>query len=183
MAIELTEQARNVAMRALKLLVSRANRGNVEQAIRLTDMLIEEAAEIAAERDAPRLTKKVVEARQKQDQAKGLFDRGNYENAFKMTLRARNILKDALGSIKQALNENEIQATLVETDDVLSRLRDALADSDDAVATELYVSALARQEKAWESFRENRLRAALANTKLARKLARRAMRQLNDEEI
>lgn len=182
-AVEMTERARDTAMRALKMLASRVNQDNVERALGLTDALLQEATSVAVERDAPRLQKKIEQARDIQRTAHEQYSNGNYENALRATLRARNVVKDALGAVKQTLNQGDVNAALVETDDVLARLNDALAGSENELATQLYTRALANQEKAWNALRQDQLRAAIANTKLARRLARRATRQLNDEEL
>ncbi len=182
-ALELTRRARQLATRALKLLATRANRENVQQAIRLTDMLVAEAKEILARRDVQRLQRKIEQAEELQREAKRRFERGNFERALNLTLKARRLLREALTSVKQVLNKREVRRTLVETDEILARLRGALEGSDSDGAPELYKRARANQEKAWREFDDDRLRAALAHTKLARRLARNALRQLRDDDL
>ncbi|MEE9271093.1 MAG: hypothetical protein V3V49_12630 [Candidatus Krumholzibacteria bacterium] len=182
-ALELTRRARQLATRALKMLATRANRENVQQAIRLTDMLVAEAKEILARRDVQRLQRKIEQAEDLQREAKRRFERGNFERALNLTLKARRLLREALASVKQVLNKREVRRALVETDEILARLKGALEGSDSDIAPELYKRARANQEKAWREFDDDRLRAALAHTKLARRLARNALRQLRDDDL
>ncbi len=182
-ALELTRRARQLATRALKMLATRANRENVQQAIRLTDMLVAEAKEILAHRDVQRLQRKIEQAEDLQREAKRRFERGNFERALNLTLKARRLLREALASVKQVLNKREVRRALVETDEILARLKGALEGSDSDIAPELYKRARANQEKAWREFDDDRLRAALAHTKLARRLARNALRQLRDDDL
>jgi hypothetical protein len=182
-ALELTRRARQLATRALKLLTGRANRENTQQAIRLTDMLIAEAKEILERRDVQRLQRKIEQAEELQREARRRFERGNFERALNLTLKARRLLREALASVKQALNKREVRQALVETDELLARLAGALEGSDSDVAAELFERARANQEKAWRDFNNNRLRAALAHTKLARRLARNALRQLRNDDL
>lgn len=181
LALDLTRRSRNLAMRVLKMLASLANRENVEGAIRLTDMLILEAKEMVADRDARRLQKRIEQAEEIQREAKRRFEHGDYQRALKLTLKARGVLREALGSIKQILNKREVRQALLETDEILDRLGAALEASDNKTAADLYERASANQKKAWREFRNDRLRAALAHTRLARRLARSALRRLRDD--
>ena len=183
LALEMTQTARRLAVRVTRMLGTGTNRDNVEEAIRLTDMLLGQARDIVSERDAHELARRIEQATNLQTKAKDEFQRGHYENALNLTLRSRSILRDALGTIKKAMDPEEVRATMVQTDEVLARLREALADSDNSAATDIFVRASSQQEKAWDELNQGRLRAALAHTKLARRLARRAFRELNGDEL
>jgi hypothetical protein len=168
-------------MRGMKLFASMANNKNVEKAIRLTDVLLREAGEIVKEREADRLLKRIGQADGLQSQAKQQFENGSYEQALKLTLRAREILKDALNATKADLSREDVEPTLRGTDKLLARMKEPISRSGDELAADLFDRAHAKQDKAWQELRQNKLRAALAYTRLARKLANRAFRQITNE--
>ena len=183
LALELTRRSRRMAMRVLQMLSGRPNLQNVEQAIQLTDMLLLEAKEIALARNADNLLNRIERAERTQREARLQFDQGRLERALNLTLRARKILTDAVGAVKQALHKPEVRKALTQTDELLSRLAAALEGSDNGPAGQLFERARVNQDKAWREFRNDRLRAALAHTKLARRLARRALRQLGNDDM
>jgi len=181
-ALELTQQARRLAMRAAKIHGGSANNDNVDEALRLTDALLEEAIHIAREKAADRLGKQIDRAEQLQSDAKQQFANNNFDQALKMTLRSREILKDALDSIKSDLGRDDVEPALRGTDKLLSRLNEVLRDSDDDVARDLFKRAQSKQKNAWEELKDGRYRAALANTRVARKLANQAFRQIGYDD-
>ena len=158
-------------MRAMRTLAAGAGAENVEQAIRLTDALITEARDIANERGAERLLKHIDQAAGIQADARRSLQAGRNGQALKQTLRARELLKNALGSARPPLHRDDVRKTLVQTDSALDRLRNALDESGDETARDIYARALSQQEKAWEEFRRSELRAALAHTRLANMVA------------
>jgi len=179
-SIDLTRNARNLAMRALRLSSASANAENVERAIHLTDMLLEQALEgYDNSRD---VRDRVEQAGQLQNRAKTEFSSGEYERALKSTKRARRLLKDALGSIRSQLNPERVRTALGETDAVLINLRERLAGIDPGTANELLDRAMGQQDQAWRDFNNEKLRSSLAHTKLSRNLARRALRMLTNDE-
>ena len=182
-AIDLTRKSRNMAMRAFRLGTGETPSETVEQALQLTDMLLREAREIAAEKDSDRLDKHIEQAADMQMKAKEQFRQGNFDTALKLTLRARSVLKDALGDVRRDLNKDRVQAVLLETDGVLARLEEELSNSENDTAKEILGRAKSQQDRAWEEFDNDNLRAALAHTKLARNLARRASARDNDDEL
>lgn len=184
-AFELTQEARRIAatLRATELTRSTIDRQNVERALRLTDALILEARTIATRQDTRQLSERIERADKIQARATNHFERGDDDKALKMTKKARVILKDSLSAIKRELRAEDIQSTLRETDEILVRLKEAVGQSEDALANELFARAQSKQRRAWKEFEEEKLRAALANTRLARRLANRSFRQLGNERI
>ena len=182
LALELTQTARRLAMRAGRATEPGVNDDRVLQAIHLTDMLIEEAREIAVDRNVANLDRRIEQAVALQTRAKDQFQRGHDENALDLTMRARGILRDALADLKQDLDPERVRTTLVQTDEVLARLRAALGESDSESAKEIAARAVSQQQQAWQEYDGGRPRAALAHTKLARRLARRAFGEMNGDE-
>lgn len=182
-ALELSQQARATALRATKIYSSQANNDNVERALRLTGALIDEAREVAKERRSDEMLKDVDRAQQLQSDAKKQFAADNYDQALGLTLRAREILKDSLNAVKSDLNPADVEPTLRGTDKFLSGLNEEIKRSGNDVAKDLLARANQKQKVAWQSFRDNELRAALANTRLARKLGNRVLEQLENENL
>jgi hypothetical protein len=182
-ALELTHKARNIATRGLRLLASRVNAENVVRALRLTDGLLEQAKEIAGERDSDRLAARIEVAARIQAEARVQFEKGNYETALRMTLRARTQLKEGLGATARDLDEGDVEAALQETNGILERAGEEINNSGNELAEDVFARAQAKQERAWEAFRQGQLRSALANTRLARNLAKRAIALLQGNEI
>ena len=180
-ALELSRQARRIGMRAAKLYTTQPNDDNVARAVRLTDALLEEARVIAQDREADRLDDRIDQAAGIQDRAKRQLAGGNYDGALKLTREARDLLKDALGAIKSDLSRDDVEPTLRGTDRLLRRLKDVLDDADDDFAKDLYDRSRKKQRQAWSEFKDGRLRAALADTRLARQLANQAFRQIGYE--
>jgi hypothetical protein len=182
-AIELTQQSRRLAMRATKIYTSQANPENVAPALRFTDTLLGEARAIAAERKDDGLRRKVERAEQLQREAKQQFDAGDNDRALRLTLRAREVLRDALDSIKGEIGRNDVEPPLKGTDKFLRRVGEIVSRSDDELARDLLARARAKQETAWQAFRDSEFRNALANTRLARRLGNQALRQLGYEDL
>ncbi|UCG52114.1 MAG: hypothetical protein JSW58_00750 [Candidatus Latescibacterota bacterium] len=182
-AMEMTQNARRVAMRAVRLLGSETNRESVEQAIRLTNALLIQAREIASDRESPQLIKQIEHAEELQRRAENQLRESRYERALRLTLRARDILKNAIDIDKKMPDEKEVRGALSQTDDQLARLREDIAEAGNETAAEVFARAESQQEKAWDEFSRNRLRAALAHTRMARNLVRHARRLLDDTNI
>lgn len=182
MAADMTRKSRQIATRAFRMSVASDSEENVEQAIRLTDMLLLEARDLLADRGTGPLERHIDQAEKVQSEAKEQLRAGHFERALRSTLRARDILKDALGSVNKPPNRRQVREALVETDAVLGRLEDASSRADNGEVTGILRRAVSQQQRAWKDLEDDKLRSALAHTKLARNLARRAFRVLNDEE-
>lgn len=182
-AVELTLKSRGLAGHALRSLPFGVDKDNVEGAIELTEALIGEAEEMARERRSERFADRIEESRKKQARANSHYARGQYDQALKETLRARDILQEALGKFREGLNKERVRDTLSDTDALLAKLEEENSSTDDILAAEMKRRAQLQQEHAWREFEDDELRSALAYTKLARNMARRALRRLSNEDI
>lgn len=181
MALELSERARNLAMRGIRSLSSGASAENVERALELTDQLLDRAREMVGERDSDRADQRVRQAQELQDGAKEHYRQENYEQALRMTLRAREILKQGIAAGAHELDAGEVESALGGTDGIIARANETVSGSSNDVAKDLIVRAEAKQKRAREAFSDGRLREALANTRIARKLAQRAVDLANGD--
>ncbi len=182
LALEQTLRAREIALRVIKS--ARGGQGPSEdavaRAIEFTDGLLEHAMEMAREQDAERAHDALEQAVRLQNQAKDEFGKGEYGAAMRMTLRAREIAKRALGAMKKPMDAATVANTLAQTDAVIEQLRSRLEDSDNETAQALYERARDRQANARTALEAGELRRALALTRVARNLARRGLAEIGD---
>lgn len=174
-ALEFTQQARNRALRTMKILSSRTTRENVEQAITFSDGLLEKAEEMAGARDQNESRKRITEARSVQERAKESFARGEYDDALRFTQRARSLIREMINQMDSPLDPEEVESTLLQTDQMIERLRNDDGLKENATAQELLQKAEQHQAKARDALHQSSLKAALAHTKLARNLVNKAL--------
>ncbi|MFH1756220.1 MAG: hypothetical protein ABIA59_11030 [Candidatus Latescibacterota bacterium] len=182
-AVEFTQRARNIALSVAKILSSNPNAENTDNAIQLTDGLLERADEIAREADSNPAVQKLSSALELQDQAKSHFTNKQYSQALRLTLRARELAKEAIGAVDKPLAAEEVEAAIRATDSVINRLKEQMNQSADQADRELFERLVAHQNSAWREFEKGSLRAALARTKLARNLARRILERINEGRL
>jgi hypothetical protein len=183
LAVENTKRARALA----RQVISRTGGSPesmveaVARALDLTDGLIEQAYEIVQENGDDRATSRLDEARRIQRTARQAYDSGQYARASTLTQRAREIARDTMRTIDRSIDGESARLALVRTDEVIARLKAALDSNGGTTASELHERAVVRQRAAWDAFNSNDLKKALANTKVARNLANRAIQQLENE--
>jgi len=115
-----------------------------------------------------------------QQNAHDAYSAGQHERAFSFTQRAREIARKTMRDTDRSINADSARRALERTDETIARLRAALDSSDGEVAVELHDRAANRQATAWDAFNSGDLKKALANTKVARNLANRALQQLKN---
>jgi hypothetical protein len=183
LAFENTKRARAIA----RQIINRAGGSTesmveaVARALELTDGLIDQAYEIARESGNDRAVSQLDEARDMQRNARNAYDARQYDRAATLTQRAREIARDTMRSIDRSIDSDSARRALVRTDEIIARLRAALDNNGGTAAADLHQRAADRQTAAWEAFNSNNLKKALANTKVARNLANRALQQLENE--
>ena len=91
------------------------------------------------------------------------------------------IVKKAMRAIDKPIDVDRVKQALEQTDQILARTRSALTDVEDTDAEALFRRAASRQATAWDAFESGQLKRALANSKIARNLAKKALRQLGDD--
>jgi hypothetical protein len=174
-ALELTRKSRRMVTRLAAKARPGSDPHHVTHALRLTDGLIKEARDMARRRNSERLMRQVREADEFQMRARRQLERHNYGDAFRLSLKARAVLKEAIGSDRPSVNEIEVRDALVTTDEEIRRIRGIVGDAPDRETTNILEQALDEQKTAWEQFNARRHRDALARTRVARNLARQAL--------
>jgi hypothetical protein len=135
-----------------------------------TDQLLEKARDLVREFGSNRGRTSLEVAEKTQERAWDAFHRGQERRAQQMTERAREEIYRALGSVRQSEeNENEVERQLERTDAVIAEARDRLGVTNARTAAQRRLeTATASQRRAWELFRDRRLRPALRLTLQAR---------------
>jgi len=180
-ARERTLAARSLALRALRAASGgEASAENVERAVAATDDILERARELAQETGDRNVVDRMAEASRAQETARRSLERSEYEAALRQTMRARAIVRDALGGSGGSVDVAAVESALSRTDKLLGRLQNAVESHDDAQARDVLRRARARQEEARHAFVDGDPRRALALTKVANNLAREGLRLLGD---
>jgi hypothetical protein len=170
-ALKSTRNARRIAMRSSGGARSGEERETVARALRLTENMISMARERAARGNSARVMKRVDNADALQLKALKQFESHDYGNAFRLTLEARNELKDALARSEPGVKAERIRSALIETDKRIREARETLGPEGDRLLRD----AQSEQDAAWAEFGRRRLRAAVTHTRASRDLVRKAL--------
>jgi hypothetical protein len=150
------------------------------RAIELTDNLIDRAYEIARESSNDRAIKRLDDASRIQQNARNAHSAGQFNRAVEFTRRARDVARKSMGSANRDVDAGSAKRALERTDETIAKLRESLDNDTGDTASQLYERAVRRQNEAWNAFDAGDFRKALANTKVARNLANRALRHLKN---
>jgi hypothetical protein len=144
-------------------------RDDIQSALEKTDNLLEQARDIIREAGSDRGMVGLRSAEELQRQAWDAYHRGQRGRAGQLTERARDEIYRALGSIRQSENnDNEVERQLERTDAVLNEARDRLGPGRARMPQQRLDAAFNQQRRAWDLYRERRLRPALKLTLQAR---------------
>lgn len=180
-AHEQTLAARTLALRALRAgSGGGAGAENAERAVTTTDEILERARELARESGDRAIVDRIADAARAQDVAKQALERSDFESALRQTTRAREIVRDALDESGDKVAPVAVESALTRTDELLSRLQNALTAHDDVEARAMLQRARNRQDEARRAFSEEHARRAMALTKVAYNLAREGLQRLGD---
>jgi len=142
---------------------------DIQAALEKTDNLLEQARDIVREAGSDRGAVGLRSAEQWQKQAWEAFQRGQWRRAEMFTERARTVIYQSLGSIRQSEdNDNEVERQLERTDQVLGEARDRMTPGRARMPQERLEAAFNQQRRAWDLYRDRRLRPALRLTLQAR---------------
>jgi hypothetical protein len=159
-----------IGMFAVTGVASGQQRFDVEADLEKTDQLLEKARDLVGEFGSNRGRTSLEVAEKTQERAWDAFHRGQSRRAQQMTERAREEVYRALGSLRQSEeNENEVERQLERTDAVIAEARDRLGVTNVRTPGHRRLeNAIASQRRAWELYRDRRLRPALRMTLQAR---------------
>jgi len=148
----------------------------VQQAIDLTDVRIEQASQLLAERPDGSAAAQLELARDLQSRAKSAFAGDQLVIAHRLTRDARVRADRAIAMVRGLPDPDRVSQQLERTREILDRARDRLADCDEARARALLRVALEMQSRADAAYGEGRYLAALQLTMSARERAEKALR-------
>jgi hypothetical protein len=177
-----TRGARALALRAMRASGS-SDETSEERALRaitFTDEILDRAAEVAAESSDPSPARALDEASRLQDSAREALLRSDFETATRLSLRARDVARDALRKVEGDVDPSAVESALARTDEAIANARDAVSESGDDEARRMVERAQARQSEAHDSFASKDYRRALALTKVAHNLAAQGLRRMGD---
>jgi hypothetical protein len=150
----------------------------LERTDRLIDRVSEPVRE-SANAEAIRLLARAVEV---QASARADERAGRPRVALAGTKEARVLAGRAHALVRGPIDTGSVEKTLAETDRILAQARDVIRDAGDERAFKLLEKAMEHQARALEHFREKEPRRALAETRVARSLAKRAVRLVENED-
>ena len=176
-AMRLTREARLRADRVIATIRGLPDPSRVEAQIDRTRQVLERAREGLQGCDEPRARALLRVAIDMQARAEASYDEGRYLASLQLTMSARERGEKALRLCDRAEGVAEAaERALRQTDDLLLRAGETVAESSSDAAQALLARAQAAQADAWREFRSERAAAALRSTQNARLLAQRAMR-------
>jgi hypothetical protein len=140
-----------------------------------TDQLIERVRDLLQEggdSEAPRLLRQAEDLQRSAREAEA---GGRPVVAMAATRQAREVANHALDLVQGEVGADAVADAIAETESYLQRAAEVVAESADERAAELLEKAREHQSRAASALDEEQMRGALAETRVARSLAKRAM--------
>jgi hypothetical protein len=157
-----------------------ADRHRVVRELERTDRLIEKVQPFIEESGHETALTLLEHGIQTQVKAWDFFEKGQYRLAHDLTVQARELAAKAWVMVEGPISPQRVRAAIEATDDLMSRVRPVIMDSQNQSAIELFLSAGEHQDKAKAALAEDRLNIALAQTKIARRLVDRALKMVEE---
>jgi tetratricopeptide (TPR) repeat protein len=145
-----------------------------------TDQLIERVDDLVDESGEEQAARLLEQALQLQRSAREDHSAGRTIVAMAVTRQARDLANRALDLVQGAVDAESVDAALVETESLLQRAAEVVSGAGDERGMELLEKARDHQRRARTAAGEEQFRAALAETRVARSLAKRAMQLVED---
>ncbi len=118
-----------------------------------------------------------------QEKARESAQQGYYGMAGKLTMEAREKAHAAIAVALQAEeNENLVQRQLEKTDNLIARVRNKIGRNTPEAVERIFDAARENQRKAWEFFRNQRLRPALKMTRQAERMIKGLIEKAQEEK-
>lgn len=181
-AIRLAVSAQSLIQQALG---TRGDLGGerVQRELERTDRLIERVQPVVRESDIEEAARMLDRGVNLQSEAQEVYRAGRYAVAYTVTLQARALVNHAAALVHGPLDSEGVGRALEETDRVLDGAAEIVRPSGDENAIKLLEKAREHQLRARGFLDDGEMRAALAETRVARSLGKRALRMAQDEGI
>ncbi|GJM43581.1 MAG: hypothetical protein DHS20C21_04230 [Gemmatimonadota bacterium] len=175
-AFRLATSAQQLIRQAVGMSGGSESASRVLRELERTDHLIERVADLVSESDNPDAQAMLDRGRAVQTRAWDAYRDGRWPAAAAGTREARNLANRARALAQGPVNSDNVARALAETDRLLDRAADVVAESGSDAAVSILERARGHQAKAHDLLSEGELRKALAETRVARSLIKRALR-------
>jgi tetratricopeptide (TPR) repeat protein len=145
-----------------------------------TDSLIDRARPIVRESGNEEAMRVLERAISLQDDAWGAYRDGRPRRALNFTREARSQVQRALVLARGPVDADRVAKALLETDRLLERAAEIMREAGDERAEQVLEKATEHQMRAKRLFDDEQYRKALAETRVARRLAMRAIRMVEE---
>jgi tetratricopeptide (TPR) repeat protein len=177
-AMRLAISAQRLVRQALGSTGGAGGADRLERELERTDRLIERAREVIAGSDLPEARRALERAMSLQQDAWAAYRSERFRVALAATKEARNLAARVLKLVHGPMSSDRVERALSETDRLLDRAADIVTTAGDDTAARLVERAREHQAQARRLLGDGQLRPALAKTRVAAGLAKRAMRMV-----
>jgi hypothetical protein len=147
----------------------------VSRELNRTDRLIDRAGPLIEESGDEKAQVLFDRGVQTQLRAREFFEEGRNKVAYQLTLKARELVVRALVMVEGPISPERIRQAIVATDELMEQIRPIIVESQNQGAMDLLLTAGNHQDKAKMLLEAKRYKLALAQTKIARRLADKAL--------
>lgn len=184
MALKLTLEARELAQKSMELTdrkdkLERIAKNQLER----TDRLIDKAGPIIKESGSLRAQELFDEGVNLQEKAWDLFRQNRFGLAIKGTQRARSFVLRALGIVEENVTPQMVKKAIQQNDELIEKVGPQIKVSGNQQAINLFEEGLSHQEKAKRYLDDGKLKAALAQAKVADRLITKAFDMIGKEGL
>ena len=170
-ALKLTLRTRESAKKSIEL----AERKNKLERfsgreLERTGKLIEKALPRIQENGDPKAQNLLDKGVDRQKKAGKLFKQKRFEAATRNTRKARDFILKALKIVEENVTPRMVERAIGQNDDLINKVGSQIKASGNQEAIELFEEGLSHEEKAKEHLEDGKLKAALAQAKVARRL-------------
>jgi hypothetical protein len=183
-ALKLTLKAKESAQKSIELAEHKNKQERyARQELERTDRLIEKALPIIKENDDPRAQDFFGKGVDWQEKAWELFRQKRFEAAIRNTQKARDFVLKALKIVEENVTPGMVGRAIGQNDDLINKVGTQIKVSGNQEAIQLFEEGLSHQEKAKEYLEDGKLKAALAQAKVAHRMITKAFDIIDKESL
>lgn len=183
-ALKLTLKARESAQKSIDLAEQKNKLERfAKKELEKTDKLIDKASPIVKENGNVRAQDLFDKGADRQEMAKDLFGQKRFNVAIKNTQKARDFILKALKTVEENPTPRMVEKAIERNDDLINKLGPQIKVSGNQEAIDPFENGLSHQEKAKLYLAEGKLKAALAQAKVARRLITKAFDMIDKESL
>lgn len=175
-AFQMLKNANKLARDVIAMLeAEEMERERVGRTLERTDRLIDKTRPLIVESDEQKARILFDRGVQTQGKAWEQFREERYQVAQGLTMKARELVAKALVMVEGPISPERVRKAIAATDDFMERIRPTVMESQSQEARDLFLAAGHHQDKAKELLAAEHYKLALAQTKIARRLADKAL--------